>query len=289
MYCEEYLESYKTDKENTRLTRVNAVRTIRKYLGNYKLDQITRFIIERFRINRKDNDSVKDSTINLEMSFLSHILNIAVNDGIIEKNPCSGITRYKLKKSKRKILTGKEIALVLNSLKGKDRLMILISLLVGLRLNETLKLEKKDIDLNKNLITFIQSKSDKLMVVTISNFLANEIKEYIKSCPDERLFDNKEVHYSLVKKYSKHFSNLFKRLGIDNFTYHNCRHCFCSYHSDSGANDSITNSLVGHSTLSQTARYTHNSIDAKRKATENMTNYVLDMSKLVRATKLYEK
>ena len=134
--------------------------------------------------------------------------------------------------------------------------------------------------------SFVQSKTEKLMVIPISNFLAQEIKEYIKDSPDERLFDNREVNYSLVKKYSKYFSDLFKNLGIDNFTYHNCRHCFSSYHSDSGADAFTTQSLLGHSTLSQTAVYTHKKIDAKRKAVEDMTEHVLDMCKKVKVTEL---
>ena len=278
-YCIKYLQSYRTDKENTRLARGRTVKTITKYIGNYKLDKISKFIIEKYRIERKEKDSVKGSTLNLEQAFLSHILNNAAREGILDTNPCSGIKRYKIGQTRDRILTDDEVALILNSLKGRDRLMILTGLLVGFRLNEALKLEKKDIDFRKNLITFVQSKTGKLMVVPISNFLAHEIKEYIKDRPDERLFDNREVNYSLVKKYSKHFSNLFKGLGVDNFTYHNLRHCFSSFHSDVGADAFTTQSLLGHSTLTQTAHYTHKKIDAKRKAVGDMTEYVLNMGK----------
>jgi Site-specific recombinase XerD len=286
MYCKEYLESYKADKENTRMTRGNAVRAITKYLGNYKLDKINKFIIEKYRIERKEKDSVSNVTINSQMKYLSHIFNTAVHEGILDKNPCSGVRRYKIKQKRDRILTGEEIALISDSLKGRDRLMILMSLFVGLRLNETLKLEKKDIDFDNNLITFVPSKTGKLMVVPISNFLAHEIKEYMKGCPDERLFDNREVNHSLVKYYSKYFSNLFKTLGIDNFTYHCLRHCFSTFHSDSGSDPFTTQSLLGHSSLAQTAVYTHKKTDAKRKAIEDMTEHVLNMSKYVRVAKL---
>jgi hypothetical protein len=43
---------------------------------------------------------------------------------------------------------------------------------------------------------------------------------------------------------------------------------------------------LGHSTLSQTAHYTHKKIDAKRKAVDDMTEHVLDMCKKVAVTEV---
>ena len=45
-----------------------------------------------------------------------------------------------------RILTSEEISLLSNKLHGKDLLMILFGLFCGLRLNETLKLRRDDID-----------------------------------------------------------------------------------------------------------------------------------------------
>ncbi len=89
-----------------------------------------------------------------------------------------------------------------------------------------------------------------------------------------------------MKYYSKYFSNLFKKLGIDNFTYHCLRHCCSTFHSDSGSDPFTTQSLLGHSSLAQTAVYTHKKTDAKRKAIEEMTEHVLNMSKGVKTITL---
>ena len=48
---------------------------------------------------------------------------------------------------------------------------------------------------------------------------------------------------------------------------------------DSGADPFTTQSLLGHSSLSQTAKYTHKQIEIKRDAIEGMTGYILSMSK----------
>ena len=119
---------------------------------------------------------------------------------------------------------------------------------------------------------------------SISKFLLKELYGYKQNCTDERLFDNREVNSALIKEYSKHFSNLFKSLGINNFTYHNLRHCFSTFQSDSGADAFTTQSLLGHASLSQTAQYTHTRMEIKRNNIETMTEYILKMNEKTKIT-----
>lgn len=283
-YCKRYLEYSKNDKENTFLSKISTVKTIIKYIGNYKLDKITKFIIEKYRIERKQNDSVKDATANLHLAILCHIFNNAISEGIVDKNPCREVRRYKIEQIRDRVLTGEEIAIILERLAGKDRLMVLIGLLVGFRLNEMLKLEKRDLDFSKNIITILQSKTGKLISNPMSNFLSQELYEYKQKCTGERLFDDRKVDIHLIREYSEYFSKLFKSLGIDNFTYHNLRHCFTTFQSDSGADAFTTQSLLGHSSLAQTAKYTHKQIQSKRIAVESMTEHILNISKKTEIT-----
>lgn len=57
-YCNKYLELSRNDKENNLLRKKRAIRVINGFLGNYQLEKITGFIIERFRIDRNARDSV---------------------------------------------------------------------------------------------------------------------------------------------------------------------------------------------------------------------------------------
>ncbi|MEE9605229.1 MAG: site-specific integrase, partial [Candidatus Scalindua sp.] len=154
----------------------------------------------------------------------------------------------------------------------------------GLRLGEVLALKSSNIDFSKDVITFVQTKTGKLISVPMSNFLAQELKEYKENCTGERLFDDKEVNRSLVAKYSGYFSKLFKNLGIDSFTYHSLRHNFCTFMSGSGADAFTTQSLLGHSSLYQTAQYAHTQIKTKRDAIEVMTKDILGMSEKKKIT-----
>ncbi|OHB34270.1 MAG: hypothetical protein A2Y09_02715 [Planctomycetes bacterium GWA2_39_15] len=54
-----------------------------RYPGDYPLDKITPFVIEKYRIDRKEKDKVKDSGINIDGAILSHIYTTAIKVGII--------------------------------------------------------------------------------------------------------------------------------------------------------------------------------------------------------------
>ncbi|MBM2834813.1 MAG: xerD 1 [Candidatus Brocadiaceae bacterium] len=75
---------------------------------------------EGYRIDRKEKDRVKDSSINIDVAILSHIYTVAIKAGIVEKNPCKEVKKLKV--------------ILLDKLHGKDRLMILVGLFTGLRL-----------------------------------------------------------------------------------------------------------------------------------------------------------
>ena len=89
---------------------------------------------EGYRIDRKEKDRVKDSSINIDISILSHVYTTAIKAGIVDKNPCKDVKKLKVIQTKDRILNQSEIALLLDKLHGKDRLMILVGLFTGLRL-----------------------------------------------------------------------------------------------------------------------------------------------------------
>ena len=112
-YCKTYLGFHKGDRENTKLGRQRAVNALTSHLGEYRLDKLTSFVIEKYRLERKEKDGVKDSSINVDIAILSHILNTAIKAGVIDKNPCKEVKRLKITQFRDRILSSQEIALLL--------------------------------------------------------------------------------------------------------------------------------------------------------------------------------
>lgn len=127
-----------------------------------------------------------------------------------------------------RILSPEEIRLILNLPQDKDRMMILTSLFTGMRLNEVLGLRWTDIDFSGDLITFTQSKTGKLIAMPLSEYLRDELQSYRERAIVDRIFETRDITKAVGKKYSEHFSHLFKGLGIHNFTFHNLRHTLSS-------------------------------------------------------------
>ena len=284
-YCVPFLENAKDGRENTYLCKKRVVNTLTKYLGNYKLDRINPFLIEKFRNDRTKADSVKSITINTDVDILSSILNRSVVEGILEINPCGKVKKLKVRQERDRILSGEEIGHIQDSLKGtKDVLMILVALFGGLRLGEVLSLKWSDINFVKKELTVVQSKTGKRLIIPIAGRLLKELVEYKEKSKNERLFDSGEVNKKLVIKYSSHFSRLFKSLGIERFTFHNLRHSFASLLSDCGADAFTIQSFLGHASLSQTAHYTHKRMSAKHDTIKEMEKLIMGMTEKYKIT-----
>ena len=277
-YGQTYLDFCKNDKENTYLLKLRMVTTLTRHLGEYPIDKITPFIIEKYRLERKEKDGVKDSSVNIDVAILSHIYTVAIKAGILDVNPCRDIKKLKVAYFKDRVLTTDEIALLLDRLQGKDRLMVLVGLFTGLRLGGVLGLNWQDIDFTQKTI-LSSHKTGKLVSIPLSDYLEGELLRYKGDNSDNRIFETREITNAVVIRYSEHFSHLFKTLGIQGFTFHNLRHTFSSLlQSELGIGAVVVQGMTGHSSLGMLQKYSHTGLDSKRNAIEMLTNHVLGAS-----------
>ncbi len=279
-YSKTYLELHKQARENTLAMKKRAINVLSEYLGSYRLDQIIPFIIEKFRVQRKERDKVKDSVINVDVQVLSHIFNTAIGGGVIDKNPCQGIKRLKVTQVKDRVLSNDEIAIILNTPDNKDRLMMLTGLFSGMRLNEVLSLGWQDIDFGRGIIHVTQSKTGKILDIPLSGYLREELLQYKTESTGNKVFEDRIIKHAVVHEYSTHFSQLFKDMGIHGFTFHNLRHTFSSLlQSNLGIGAVVVQGMTGHSSLSMLQKYSHTGLDAKQEAINALTDHVLNTGK----------
>ena len=251
------------------------VSALTRYLGEYPLDKISPFIIEKYRVDRREKDKVKDSSINVDIAILSHIYSTVIKAGIMGKNPCREVKRLKITQTKDRVLNSNEIALLLDKLQGKDRLMVLVGLFTGLRLGGVLGLSWHDIDFNNGVVTS-SHKTGKLVTIPISDYLSKELLGWKESNSGDRVFESRPITKDVVIEYSKYFSNLFKSLGIQDFTFHNLRHTFASLlQGELNIGAVVVQGMTGHSSLSMLQKYTHTGLDNKKQAIQALTDHVL--------------
>ncbi len=282
-YAKEYLALHKGAKENTLAVKKWAVGVLVKYLGEHPLDKITPFIIEKYRIQRKEQDGVKDNTINLDVQMLSHLFSTAVNEGVIDVNPCQKVKRLKVTQVKDRVLYGDEIKSILDMPEGRDRLIILTALFTGMRLNEVLNLTWDDIDFGKGIIHVFQGKTGKTFDVPLSDCLRTALEAFWTHPAGLRVFEDREITHKVVLEYSKHFSGLFKDMGIQGFTFHNLRHTFASImQSDLGIGAVVVQGMTGHSSLGMLQKYSHTGLAAKQTAIQALNSHVVTTGRNVK-------
>ena len=173
------------------------MRVLCEHFGKQKLRSITYEDLLEFRSHRLTTSTHQSkqrsiSTVNREMGYLRRLLNIAEQNGWINKNPFKrGDTLIHIadEKKRERILTREEENNLLAQCTGRRkhlRSLIIAGLDTGCRLGELLKLQIKDIDFEANLIT-LQAWNTKTMrerQVSITIRLRQELEKLCANNPE---------------------------------------------------------------------------------------------------------
>lgn len=199
------------------------------------------------------------------------IIKAAVEADILRKNPCSGVT-IKVDNGilKKDVLGLDEIRqLIATHYEGENpdiRRAFIFCLYCGLRWCDVKDLTFANVDFSNRLLKFEQAKtkghsSASGVVIPLNDGLLNLIG---KGERDALIFPLPS--HTMCLKALRHWT---KRAGIDkHITWHCARHSFAVNILNNGANIKTVASLLGHSGLSQTEKYTR-AVDALKEAAIN--------------------
>ena len=165
----------------------------------------------------------------------------------------SKIERPRKQKTLPKILPVKDTVDKINCIKNiKHRAMLSICLSCGLRASEILNLKIKDIDSGRMVVNVIQSKFNKDRQVKLTDNMLSILRSYFKiHRPKLYLFEGANVG-----KYS--YASLSKVCNkVLDCNLHRLRHTYATVLLENGANMSIVQNQLGHSSIKTTQIYSH--------------------------------
>jgi integrase/recombinase XerC len=144
----------------------------------------------------------------------------------------------------------------------RDKLIIDVFYMTGMRLSELLGIKKEDIDFSKSSIKVL-GKRNKERIIPLSINLLDQLKKFSeKHKINSYFFVNFERNkltskniYNIVNKYLGMVSSLEKR------SPHILRHTFATHMLNNGADINAIKEILGHANLSATQVYTHNTIE----------------------------
>ena len=238
--------------------------------GNVRIDQLTTQSLQRYLDQLKL--TYTPATCNRHLSLLSRLLKMAVQFGMLDKNPAVGIRKAQENNERHRFLSGDEIRQFIESL-AKDENPVAAAFLefllyTGVRRSEALNAKWENVDLAKRVWFIPRSKNGKHRHV-ILNAKALALLEGLPRL-NPYLFPGK-LEGQPLNNPQKCFIRTLERAGIKDFRIHDLRHTHASIAINNGASLYEVQHLLGHSQTKTTSRYAHLADETLRRVSDGVS------------------
>lgn len=210
-------------------------------------------------------------SVNRKITTLKTFYKFLIRQEIVTQNPMLKVLSPKVAKrlpvfiEKEKMDSLLDNTLVDDTFEGKrNKLIIELFYATGMRLSELINLKQTDVDMFASQLKVL-GKRNKERMIPFSNALKHQIAEYIAIKPlasSEYLFttaEGKKIYEKLVYRIVN------KNLGLittaNKKSPHVLRHTFATQMLNNGADLNAVKEILGHSSLSATQVYTHNTVE----------------------------
>lgn len=238
-----------------------------KHFGRKMLHEISAVDLDDYLEQRRCKWSA--STVNKDLTMLKSMFNRAHEWGHLDgHDPLKRIKKMKEENERCRFLSKEEQDRLLSVSSGAMRLLILLGLRAGLRWGEAVSLRWKYaprsnyVDLEHNVIFIHEAlcKSGKSRHVPLIASLKQAMMDYPQHSETGYIFCNPKTGKPFGR-LRKSFKTALKRAEIEDFRFHDLRHCFASDLVRKGVDLFTVQKLLGHSSPSMTQRYAHLSAD----------------------------
>lgn len=272
----QYLETEKRVSSHTITAYSHDISSFHNFIENnfdeLDLTKVNHLMIRSWLVDLFDK-GIGSRSVNRKLSSLKTFYRFLVQNGDLDVNPLSKVITPKQEKRlpefiEEKKLGGLKAQLNEDDFSGKrDLLIVEILYATGMRLSELLGVKLSDVDRASQQIKVL-GKRNKERIVPISGSLINLIDSYILE-RDSVTPDNQD-YLIVTDKGAKAYPNLIYRSVNSSLAKvttqnkkspHVLRHSFATHLLNNGADLNAVKELLGHSNLSATQVYTHNTFE----------------------------
>ena len=273
-----YLEFQKKYSAHTISAYVNDIEQFIFYLkSTFDFDDVLKVTHVHIRswIVHLMQSKITPRSINRKLSCLNSLYKFLIRRKVVKTNPMRKVQGPKESKklpsyvkqaNLEKLLQQIEFADGFNG--TRDKAVIYTLYATGLRRAELIGLQHKDIDL-KAMQLKVLGKRNKERIVPFADGLLQVLLDYAEQ-KGETFPDKESQSFFVTNKglplYPKFVYNLVNKhlstvTTVDQRSPHTLRHSFATHMSNNGADLNSIKELLGHSSLTATQIYTHNSIE----------------------------
>lgn len=237
----------------------------KKHIGSHRLAHLSGSLIvewrDRLATDPKYGAPRSPATINRYLSALSRMLNIAVKEWRwLDRSPMESVNRMREPRGRVRFLSDDERKRLLAACKKSSNVflypLVVTAISTGARHGELTGLRWPDVNFNRGMLTFHETKNGERRSVPLTGHALDELKALFKV----RKIDNDQVFPDrLGKEHTLRvaFYKALEKAEIEDFRFHDLRHSAASYLAMSGATVSEIADILGHKTLQMVKRYSH--------------------------------
>lgn len=254
-YIKPRLRSWKRSEELFRL-RIDGA------FGLKKLDQINRHEMQVFLTGLLAS-GLRPASVNHHAKLCRHALNLAVEWGMLEKNPLSRLPLFQEDNKVERYMDDKQLGQLLNVLKtDENRVPALICmwlLSTGARCGEALKATWAQVDEANRVwrVPASNTKARKVRAIPLNDSALQVLQQARElNYGGEYVFVNKKTgkpYTTIVKTWT----NMRIKAGLPHVRIHDLRHQYASFLVNAGRTLFEVQQILGHSDPSVTQRYSH--------------------------------
>lgn len=251
------------------------------FFGTSPLSKISSFDVERYKRQRQQETvmvrprgkiidrapekatAAMPGTINRELAVLSHLFNMAIEWGWIDRRPAK-INRFQEGHGRITYMTTDQIASLVECAKTDASPIIYPFIVIGLetsmRKTEILSMRREHVDLQRCLVFIPKAKSgarEQPITKHLSNFLAGYLAALPPSIP--WLFPSPGAKSGHAVDIRKPFRRVVEAAGMDpnQVIRHTLRHTAITHLVQAGVDLPTVKRISGHKTLAMVERYAH--------------------------------
>ena len=267
-----YIEFEKRYSKHTLISYNTDLSQFINFLHNeYEISDVTEVSHQIIRswISSMLDRGMSSRSVNRKITTLKSFYKYLMQEDVISENPTQKIISPKNAKKLPVFVEKSKMDELLSEIEfpdtfegERDKLIIDVFYMTGMRLSELLGIRKKDIDFSKSNIKVL-GKRNKERIIPLSVNLLNQLKKFSEKHKINFYFfvnyDGKKLSakniYNIVNKYLGMVSSLEKK------SPHILRHTFATHMLNNGADINAIKEILGHANLSATQVYTHNTIE----------------------------
>jgi integrase len=236
-----------------------------KLLPTISSKDVEQYVVQRLGGKLSDGKVPRPGTVNRERSLLSNVLNRAMVQGLIQRNPVVAVEALHEDNENGRPVSPEEEAAILKDCPKWLRELFLVGIHTGMRSSEIRTLQWADVDLKKRFIYVRTTKTHKPRNVPLNDVALGVLqprapfpgqkveKPYVFGNPET----DKPYNVTSVSHAFRRACDSIEDADLGEVTFHSSRHTFYSRMIDAGVPERKVMAITGHRTPSMANRYCH--------------------------------